>query len=158
MKKILYLHGLDSCPNEDRLKAIVKEYDTPFVVSPYIDYRKNTDCVFDELLKLAQDIKPDLIIGSSMGGKVGYYIAKILGCDVILFNPAICETSIPVKVNNTGSKKIKGITVLGILDDVIDSSKTSHFMAENEQSITVHKVLIGHRIPLNVFVEYIAQQ
>lgn len=155
MKKILYLHGLDSCATEDKMKAIIKAYDTPFVVSPHIDYRLAPDCVFDELFKLAESIKPDLIIGSSMGGRFGYYIAKKLGCDVILFNPAICETSLTHKIDKSGDRKIKGAAVLSILDDVIDSDKTNQFITENEQSITVHKVLIGHQIPLNVFVEYI---
>lgn len=155
MKKILYLHGLDSCAPEDKMRAIIKAHNTAFVVSPHIDYRLSPDCIFDELFKLAESIKPDLIIGSSMGGRVGYYIAKKLGCDVILFNPAICETSLPLKIDKTGDKKIKGSAVLGILDDVIDSDKTNQFITENEQSITVHKVLIGHQIPLNVFVEYI---
>lgn len=157
MKTILYLHGLDYGPDEDKIKAIIKECDVQIVFAPYIDYRKDPDSIFDYLLKFAKCLKPDIIIGSSMGGYVGYYIAKLVGCEVLLFNPALCKRPVDVKADKTGTKKIKGRAVLGIYDTVVNPDDTRLFLKENEQDITVYMTNIEHRVPLQTFVEFIKQ-
>jgi hypothetical protein len=155
MKTILYLHGLDSMPDEDKIKAIEKEFNTQRVFAPYIDYRKEPDTIFDYLLNFAKCNKPDLIIGSSMGGYVGYYIAKLIGCEVLLFNPALCKRSVDVKADKTGTMKVKGMAVLGIYDTVVNPEDTRLFLKENEQSITILMADMEHRVPLETFVNLI---
>jgi len=91
MKKIMYLHGLESsnvCDKVDFLKERAE------VLAPSIDYRKSN--IEEELMYMVESFKPDLIIGSSMGGHVGLMLANYYKIEAIVFNPAI--HSRPLKI------------------------------------------------------------
>jgi predicted esterase YcpF (UPF0227 family) len=69
MKKVLYLHGLESKQGGPKVDFLTKEF---CVYAPEMDYK-------DPMLQnwvyfVMRQFNPDLIIGSSMGG----YIADIL--------------------------------------------------------------------------------
>ena len=88
MKKIVYLHGLESEPGGTKVSFLAEK---GMVYAPNMNY---------ETLDLNEFIftlgMPDLIIGSSMGGYVADIIGSQLGVDVLLFNPALHSRTIPV--------------------------------------------------------------
>ena len=112
---VWYLHGLESKAGGPKVDYLRKVSDKVF--APEIKYTNpNT---FDVLLNLAKEDKPDLIIGSSMGGYYADAIASHFGINVLLFNPALHSRPIDTKLpygDNFGRK----FTVLGTEDKLID--------------------------------------
>ena len=83
MRKILYLHGLDSHLHADR-EEVLARYGGIF--APVFDYKNNPE-LFTHLCEEYQSI--DVIIGSSAGGLIGYFLAQKLQKPCALFNPAL---------------------------------------------------------------------
>lgn len=79
----MFLHGLESVVPSQKTEWLNQNFD---VLVPQIDYRK--EGVFNDVLSQAKEFNPEIIIGSSMGGYFGYYIAGELKTPAILFNPA----------------------------------------------------------------------
>ena len=149
---VWYLHGLESKaggPKVDYLRKVSNK-----VFAPEIKYTNpNT---FDVLLNLAKEDKPDLIIGSSMGGYYADAIASHFGIDVLLFNPALHSRTIDTELpygDNFGKK----FTVLGTEDKVIDYKVTLELIRKgktsNASTDSILLVSIGHRTPLNKFID-----
>ena len=81
-KRVLYLHGLESsnvCSKVDFLKEVSDCY------APSINYAD--PYVEDLLLKMVRAFKPDVIIGSSMGGYAALLLGNYFGISTIAFNP-----------------------------------------------------------------------
>lgn len=85
--KVIYIHGLDSIPNPEKL-AILEDIGLE-VVSPFIDYDKEQDTVYERVKAFAVDENIDAIIGSSMGGFIGFWLGRDLNIPALLFNPAL---------------------------------------------------------------------
>ncbi len=74
MKKVLYLHGLESKQGGPKVDFLANEF---IVHAPKIDY---TDPELNiKMFFTIQDFNPDLIIGSSMGGYVADILAEKYG-------------------------------------------------------------------------------
>jgi len=71
MKRILFLHGLESSNICDKTKFLS---DRSILCAPKINYR-DEDLQY-QMTFLVESFKPDLIIGSSMGGYVGLQLAN----------------------------------------------------------------------------------
>ena len=150
--KVWYLHGLESAPGGpkvDFLKEVADE-----VYAPAMDYTSHK--AFGELYReITKKGKPDLIIGSSMGGYFADAIASHFGIKTILFNPALHSRSIERNLpygNDIG----KRVVVLGDKDDVIDPHETFRLLTNveyyaGESPNTFIWVNNGHRTPLTVF-------
>lgn len=151
MKKILYLHGLDSFPTEEKLNILKKFCDE--LTAPLIDYRRPDLQSF--LLETAQNCGANILIGSSMGGLSAYILAKYLGCKALLFNTAFIKMNnyafaLPTQINENYTYKV----VLGALDDVIDHQKSIDFLANNEKNNTYQYIILpklAHRIDVETF-------
>ena len=149
---VWYLHGLESKAGGPKVDYLRKVSDKVF--APEIKYTNpNT---FDVLLNLAKDDKPDLIIGSSMGGYYADAIASHLGINVLLFNPALHSRTIDTELpygDNFGKK----FTVLGTEDKVIDYKVTLELIRKdktfNATTDSILLVSMGHRTPLNKFID-----
>ena len=63
MKRIVYLHGLESTQGGVKVSFLAEEN---FVYAPKMDYKDPT--IFKKVLDKITKFKPNLIIGSSMGG------------------------------------------------------------------------------------------
>lgn len=85
--KALYIHGLHSEVNPNKM-AILEEAGLN-VIAPEIDYEKEQGAVYPRIKKLAQDEHVDVLIGSSMGGFIGYWLARELNKPALLYNPAL---------------------------------------------------------------------
>jgi uncharacterized protein len=84
MKKILYLHGLETRQGGRKVGFLSKDN---YVHAPKIDYTRKD--IFPFLIQIMDDFKPDLIIGSSMGGYAAYILSGFYGTPIIAFNPAL---------------------------------------------------------------------
>ena len=154
MKKVLYLHGLESNQGGPKVDFLANEF---IVHAPKMDY---TDPDLNiKMLFTMQDLKPDFIIGSSMGGYVADILAEKYGVPAILFNPALHSRSIkpaiqkPVVGEEADLQKRK-IVVLGTNDKVIDPEITK-MMLENNRKYTIIDQEMGHQTPLNIFIDTI---
>jgi predicted esterase YcpF (UPF0227 family) len=148
MKKIVYLHGLESEPGGPKVSFLAEK---GMVYAPTMDYK--TLDLHEFILTLGM---PDLIIGSSMGGYVADIIGSQLGVDVLLFNPALHSRSIEFDFDGGvgyGGENYKRTIVLGTEDDVIDPKTTKKLWPAYDNSAKFEEIEgMGHRTPLDVFV------
>lgn len=151
---ILYLHGLESKLSLQKRK-IVERFGKVF--APNLDYHKNSASI-ESIIHDYSDADINAVIGSSMGGFVGYYVSNFLKCPALLFNPALKHRSVeqhipPLKEPVESYQRI----VLGLLDEVVDPSHTLTFFAENlhkEAGLELKlRPAMEHRVEINIFEE-----
>ena len=149
---VWYLHGFESKAGGPKVDFLRKISDK--VYAPKVDYYHSE--MFSSLLKLAKYNKPDLIIGSSMGGYYADAIASHLGINVLLLNPALHSRPIDTKLpygDNFGRK----FTVLGMEDKVINYKVSLDLIRKdktsNPSTDSILLVNMGHRTPLNKFID-----
>ena len=154
MKKVLYLHGLESNQGGPKVDFLANEF---IVHAPKMDY---TDPDLNiKLLYIMGDLNPDLIIGSSMGGYVADILAEKYGKPAILFNPALHNRTFepaiyPPFAGEEAEIQEKKVVVLGKEDDVIPLYITK-IMLENNFNYKIVIEEMGHRVPLNIFINII---
>jgi len=145
MKKIVYLHGLESESGGPKVSFLAEK---GMVYAPAIDYETLNLDEFIETLGM-----PSLIIGSSMGGYVADIIGSQLGVDVLLFNPALHSRKGKDFNEDYGSQKYKRTIVLGTEDDIIDPETTKKLWSVYGNHAHHDEVEgMGHRTPLDVFI------
>ena len=146
MKKIVYLHGLESEPGGPKVSFLAEK---GMVCAPTMDY---------EILDLHKFIltlgMPDLIIGSSMGGYVADIIGSRLGVDVLLFNPALHNRTLIREFNEDyGNERYKRTIILGTEDKVINPEITKKLWSAKGNIAKHYEIKgMGHRTPLDVFI------
>ena len=144
MKKILYLHGLESEPGGPKVSFLANE---GMVYAPEMNYESLN--LHEFILTLGI---PDLIVGSSMGGYVADVIGSRLGVDVLLFNPALHSREIAVN-HEYYNNKYKRTIILGTEDDVIDPELTKKLWSIHGNEAKYDEIEgMGHRTPLDVFI------
>ena len=153
---ILFLHGLESKLSDEK-RAILETYGT--VIAPDLEYNSNPNVIqnlYDEFVN--QDI--NTIIGSSMGGFVGFHLANSMGICSLLYNPALpyrnnIEQTIPSSLPTNQSLLMR--IVLGGHDDIIKANDNLAFLAQNYTQKTDYTIVIkndlAHQIPVDVFEE-----
>jgi hypothetical protein len=144
--KVAYLHGLESDPGGPKVEWLRDNFDK--VYAPAMNY-KNDDTfsiVFGEIRKM----KPDFIIGSSMGGYFSYLIGKALGIPTVLFNPAFHSRSFDPNVTEFNGSNVNHL-YLGDNDTVINPSKTKGLIGKMQGSFKKNSYKGGHRVPFGVF-------
>ncbi|RZL41903.1 MAG: hypothetical protein EOP00_24110 [Pedobacter sp.] len=152
---ILYLHGLES-----KLSEVKREILLPFgtVFAPDLDYKNNAE-IFDWILNSYKNQTFNCIIGSSMGGFMGYHIAMHLNIPALLLNPALPIRSLNQNVPQSIVVKDyqRFSFVLGSQDETVPAVSNLKFFAENlvptmQYSIKIRPDL-AHQIPLETFEE-----
>ena len=144
MKKIVYLHGLESESGGTKVSFLAEK---GMVYAPNMDYVTLDLSEFIFTLGM-----PDLIIGSSIGGYVADIIGSQLGVDVLLFNPALHSRTIPVS-HEYYSNTYKRTIVLGTEDNVINPEITKKLWPVHHNEAIFDEVEgMGHRTPLDVFI------
>ena len=154
MKKVLYLHGLESNQGGKKVDFLAKEF---MVHAPEMDYK--SEHLSYQLDNIMVNFKPDIIIGSSMGGYVADILARNYGKPAILFNPALHNRIFDPNISNyipdeDDILQDDKIVVLGKDDEVIPPYITK-IMLENSHYYKVILEEMGHRIPLNIFIDTI---
>ena len=151
-KRVLYLHGLESSNVCDKVDFLRERVD---LLAPSIDYRKSN--IEAELMYMVESFKPDLIIGSSMGGHCALMLANYYNVECIAFNPAIHSRSIEPKLDRLEAREpnvnFQPVVVLGLEDDVINPLITKEILDDALFYCDIEEVEdLGHRIPFDVFV------
>ena len=150
MKSVIYFHGLESKPGGIKVEFLDNTVD--IVDAPAMDYTQKG--IFNKWLEYIKTEKPNLIIGSSMGGYFALALASHTGIPVLVFNPAIHSRTFEIDELRSGKEKIKGLVVLGDNDDIVDPSKTFSMLKGNWNNLKIHiEKGMGHRTPLSVFVD-----
>ena len=142
---VWYLHGLESAVGGPKVEFLHENADK--VYAPKMDY--NHPEMFSSLLKLAKYNKPDLIIGSSMGGYFADSIGSHLDIEVLLFNPALHSRSIEPEGVTYGGTNLERNFVVGTEDDVIDPKATRVYKDLAKSWTEIEGM--GHRTTLPVF-------
>ena len=144
MKKILYLHGLESGQGGYKVDFLATK---GMVYAPEMNYESLN--LHEFILTLGI---PDLIIGSSMGGYVADIIGSRLGSDVLLFNPALHSREIDPEYEYYNNGYIRTI-VLGTEDNVINPELTKKLWSIHGNEAEYDEIEgMGHRTPLDVFI------
>jgi len=151
MKKIVYLHGLESPQGGPKVSLLSKEN---LVWAPKMDY-KNEEFLFEKTLERVLSINPDYIIGSSMGGYYGFMLASHLkNVKVILFNPALFDRPGKTDLERHGDWGVNGTFVLSENDRVVPPEDTVNRVIQNKKiKIEIFKDG-GHQIPYYTFEYY----
>jgi len=155
MKKILYLHGLESGQGGPKVDFLSKEN---YVFAPTMDYTRKG--LFTEIVQKVEEFDPDVIVGSSMGGYFGYMLAGLFKKKAVLYNPALHSRIFEPNVPSFAKKHIPDdfVVVLGDEDTVIPPNKTLDYLKDHlGQHVVSPKIervkTMGHRVDLQVFVD-----
>jgi uncharacterized protein len=153
MKNILYLHGLESSNTGSKVDFL---HEVSNCYAPSIDYRDLH--IEDQLIKMVKAFKPDVIIGSSIGGHAALLLGNYFSINTIAFNPAIHSRPFdPVfnKLNDADpTLTFTPVVVLGMEDDVINPLITKEILDDAFIKCVIEEVEgMAHRIPLKVFVD-----
>ncbi len=153
--KIFYLHGLESSLTAEK-REILERHAT--VIAPKIDYYESR--IFDKLMKYIDFEDITHIGGSSMGGFVGWHIARMYDKKCLLFNPAFpfdySKFDISTDLILPTQKTTESHFVLGKLDTRVNYSENLHYINThltdfNPKIRTVED--LAHGIPVTVFEE-----
>lgn len=152
MKKILYLHGLESKQGGEKVGFLAGQ---ACVYAPAMDYREED--LHGKVHNIIIKFKPDLLIGSSMGGYVAHEFAKALNLPAILLNPALHSRSFEPDLDTyilsyDTSFQEHQIVVLGIEDKVIDPERTKEMIQGDTRFIIEEVEGMGHRTELDIFI------
>ena len=151
---IVFLHGLESSSNGEKADFLKDNFPNTFI--PDLKYKEvDPKILFDSIYNqlVGQNIK--LIIGSSMGGYLGYCLCKKLGVRGLLFNPALASNSLGIQFDK-GQLKPHLDIVIGQFDKVVNPQLTIDWLIENEDPTTYSLFYEGieHRIPIDVFTKH----
>lgn len=149
MIRILYLHGLESKQGGAKVEYLSANH---YVYAPAIKYSEPN---FLEQIILSMEIfKPDVIIGSSMGGYLANELSIKFGISAILLNPALLAPPVKVNINdkkNRLSNKLL-VVVLGKFDTVIPYRATLDLL-QKSGLCRVDIREYGHRTPFEEFID-----
>ena len=153
MKKILYLHGLESKQGGKKVDFLASQ---ACVYAPAMDYAD--PYVEDLLLKMVRAFKPDVIIGSSMGGHAALLLGNYFGISTIAFNPAIHSRSFDPEFNKLSNADpdiyLTPIVILGMEDYVINPLITKEILDDSFIECVIEEVEgMGHRTKLDIFID-----
>lgn len=152
MAKVAFFHGIESPAISEKNPVLEDNFDV--VYAPRMNY-KDDNTLFDYTLKEIKRIKPDYLIGSSMGGWFAYCLSTMTGIPTLLFNPAVNGRSFD-PIIHLGNSKAKHTIILGKSDDVINPKETIEWFKKNGMgNFDYHWESFGHRIPLNIFTEWV---
>lgn len=148
---ILYLHGLESKLSLAKRK-VLEQFGSVF--APNLDYF-NEENTIALLFQEYKNQKIDVIIGSSIGGFAGFYLAQLLQKPAFLFNPALKERSVPQIIPSEENFLSTELTLLlGKKDDVVPNEKTLNFLIDYQTESKIEMLFdenLAHGIPLNIF-------
>jgi uncharacterized protein len=153
--RILYIHGLDSSPNPDRIQSLEEAGHQVFAL--HLDYRQQPDA-YAILRAYAQQNHLDFIIGSSLGGVLGFWLAEEMGVPCLLFNPAVYLSRSEIHIELTARRgcSLRWV-VIGEQDEVVDPEESWRFFQQPDQQQARQRVIrcqwLGHQIDRATFRE-----
>ena len=155
--KAIYIHGLDTQPNLEKIEAME---DSGFQTSAlHLNYRTKSDS-FEILKKFIKTEKIEFVVGSSMGGFLGYWLAADMGLPCLLLNPALTfdysnQLVIPDNINDSCPFRF---VVMGAKDDIVDPEQSNNFLelhANGGFQRIISASWMGHIVDTYSFREFI---
>ena len=146
--KILFFHGFESTLPSSKAEWMQLQGHT--VHAHPMQYEKQN--AFHLALKCAKKFKPDLIVGSSMGGYFAFHIGTHLPTNLVLLNPALQRRSKEYEHPEDGKYQPEIWALLGKNDSVIDPVVTAEKLKNLNAKITIGEH--SHRTALDVFSIY----
>ena len=152
--KALYIHGLNSSPNPKKLEII--DSLGLEVVSPFIDYDQEKAAVYDRVKNIALENNVDLIIGSSLGGFIAFWLANDIHIPALLFNPALYFESMQAYIPKIKKQNNPAIYVcLGEKDTQVAPQEVREYLSKQVDVHNNTKVMmaswLAHGIDLKTF-------
>jgi predicted esterase YcpF (UPF0227 family) len=148
---VLYLHGLDSHPTPEKTAMIAR---LGFrVIAPQMHYREEQN-LYDRVCKLIEWFQPDWIVGSSLGGYIGFWLSRQFNIPAILINPALSfKEEDPGLVTRFIYRDTDAHIVIGMKDEVVLPDNTFSWLENNKKhfkkvSLYTQKEM-GHRIQVD---------
>jgi len=86
MKKILYIHGFQSCGEGQKSSALKAYFGADYILAPNLPYAPLEAIAF--LKRLIEKEKITLLVGSSLGGFYATHLAEYFKMSAVLINPA----------------------------------------------------------------------
>ena len=150
--RIVYFHGWGGHYNEVKAKILAKFGDE--VYFPEIDYSNSRNLIQYYYNELCGNT-PQLIVGTSLGGYLGFYVSNLLKCPSLLINPALflkggveLRPSTDSMSHNFKEKEI----IFSGKDEEIDVKRCIKSLKElgYDKQIKIYDHLT-HQIPIDVF-------
>ena len=152
--KAIWMHGMGGSPNEEKISMMEKHGLTTHAL--HIDY-SNEPKRFEILRDYCIEHNIELLIGSSFGGFLGFWLSEELGIPCLLLNPAV-SLSGKKKTKPESVKQLKStlcLVAVGDQDTQIDHDRTLKFMDKDrrEGKTIITKVLTneGHGFSMEAF-------
>ena len=152
--KALYIHGLDSSPNKEKLEIMREAGLEPIAL--HLDYRTHPN-PYEELKKEALSQKVEVLVGSSLGGYFAFWLGEELGLPAFLLNPAMTiDRSLPLAINHIKEHKAPlRYVAIGAKDDVINPVLNLEFFQNLASEACYQRVItcdwLKHVIDLETF-------
>lgn len=132
MTKALYIHGFGSLfqPESEKMQALASEFD---LVGVNVDYTEGFYAVGQIVRDAIVEFKPDILIGTSMGGYTAQSLGAKLGMPYVSINPAThpyytLQGRVPEVVRPEYAYNATfdgaGMVILDMGDEVLDSEFT----------------------------------
>lgn len=156
--KVLYIHGLDSNPTPQKIEMIAQKGHEVFAL--HLNYRTEKDA-YHILKKYASENQVEFIVGSSLGGFLGFYLAEELGIGCLLFNPAMAINIVEAKISADFQRKCpKRYIILGDKDEVVNPNLNWGFFQKSENQAPHQRVIrcqwLAHQIDFVSFNEFLS--
>jgi uncharacterized protein len=146
-----FFHGLESQPWSEKNVILNKHFSR--VYDPEMNYRNPQ--IFEVMHQCILEVKPDVLIGSSMGGWFAHCISTLTGIPTLLFNPAFVNRSFNPTVI-LGKETPLQTAIFGRHDLVIDPKTSVEWLMNNFAGpISFSFDDMEHRIPAEIFEYWI---
>ena len=126
-KKIMYVHGFASSGQSGTVTRLRTVFPNATVVAP--DLPVHHQEALELLHRLCRDERPDLILGTSMGGM---YTEQLYGFDRICINPAFKIADTMAEHGLTGKQQFQNPRQDGVQEFYVDKAMVKEYRAATE--------------------------
>ena len=127
-KSMMYVHGFASSGQSGTVTRLRTVFPNARVVAP--DLPVHPQEAIDLLHHLCETEKPDLILGTSMGGM---YTEQLYGFDRICMNPAMCIGDTMQAHGMTGTQTFQNPRLDGVQQFYVDKAMVKEYRTVSEQ-------------------------
>lgn len=131
-KKILYVHGFASSGQSGTVTRLRTVFPNAKVMAP--DLPIHPEEALSLLLKLCEEEKPHLIIGTSMGGM---YTEQLRGFDRICVNPALEIAETMKEHGMTGTQQFQNPRQDGVQEFYVDKALVKEYREVSERRLNL---------------------